>query len=158
MHFLTESQRRCYEKIVPWMVETFGPATFVHDAAPALTVMVGSAFAHTAVHPWGSDDAVINTRAFVVSGAELTAELTHYLLRQNADMLFGAFGLDAEGYIVFEHTIVGSTCDKEELRASVLAVVRTADEYDDQIVARWGGQRALDQALGPRGNGQGQGS
>jgi ATP-dependent Clp protease ATP-binding subunit ClpC len=40
--------------------------------------------------------------------------------------------------------LVGSTCDKDELKAQVMAVVLTADEYDDQIVARWGGQRALD--------------
>jgi hypothetical protein len=25
-----------------------------------------------------------------------------------------------------------------------MAVIITADEYDDKIVARWGGQRALD--------------
>jgi hypothetical protein len=27
----------------------------------------------------------------------------------------------------------------------VIAVARTADEYDDQTVERWGGERALDQ-------------
>jgi len=36
--------------------------------------------------------------------------------------------------------------DKTELRASVMAVVSTADEHDDEIVSRWGGKRALDMA------------
>jgi hypothetical protein len=45
---------------------------------------------------------------------------------------------------VFSHSIFGSTCDKNELKAAVMAMVVTADFYDDVIVARWGGQRALD--------------
>jgi len=47
---------------------------------------------------------------------------------------------------VFDHTIVGQSCDKDELRASVLTVVLCADRYDDEIVRRWGGERALDRA------------
>jgi len=67
-----------------------------------------------------------------------------FLLRKNDDMRFGAFGLDRDMDIFFEHTIVGSTCDKEELRATVMAVLQTADKYDDEIVAKWGGERAVD--------------
>jgi hypothetical protein len=40
--------------------------------------------------------------------------------------------------------MIGASCDKDELRNMVVMIVRTADEYDDQIVARWGGKRALD--------------
>jgi hypothetical protein len=144
MEFRTQAQKACYEKIAPWMKELFGEFAFARDDAPVISVVVGSAVAQTAVFPWGEDDATICTRAYVVTGAELTPDLMHYLLRKNADMRFGAFGVDDDGDIVFEHTIVGSTCDKEELRASVMAVVLTADQFDDEIVARWGGQRALD--------------
>jgi hypothetical protein len=59
-------------------------------------------------------------------------------------MIFGAFGLDVNGDIIFEHSIVGSTCDKKELESSVRAVLEIADKYDDKIVAEWGGMRALD--------------
>jgi hypothetical protein len=122
----------------------FGEFAVARDDVPAIGVVVGSAVAQAIVFPWGEDDATICTRAYVVTGAELTPDLMRYLLRENADMRFGAFGVDDDGDILFEHTIVGSTCDKEELKASVMAVVMTADRYDDQIVARWGGQRALD--------------
>jgi hypothetical protein len=54
--------------------------------------------------------------------------------------------LDKSGDVTFEHNIVGSTCDKNELKASIMAVVGTADRYDDQIVSRWGGKRASDPA------------
>jgi hypothetical protein len=39
---------------------------------------------------------------------------------------------------------VGSTCDREELKALVMAVATTADRLDDEIVAKWGGERAMD--------------
>jgi hypothetical protein len=83
-------------------------------------------------------------RAYVVTDVEITPELMHFLLRENNIMRYGAFGLDKDDDIFFEHSIVGSTLDKEELMASVMAVLQTADKYDDQIRQRWGGRRALD--------------
>lgn len=144
MQFHTAAQQACYEKVTKWMKELFGEFAMTRKDVPVVAVVIGSAVAQTAVYPWGNDDSTITTRAYVVTGAELTPDLMHFLLRQNADMRFGAFGVDDENDIFFEHTIVGSSCDKNELKASVLAVVTTADRFDDQIVARWGGQRALD--------------
>jgi hypothetical protein len=145
MEFVTEAQKACYEKIKPWMKDLFGEFSMAREDAPVFGLIVGSALAQTAVYPWGDDDATICTRAYVVTGAEITPELMDYLLKANANMRFGAFGLDNENDIMFEHTVVGSRADKEEIKASILAVVMTADKYDDEIIARWGGQRALDQ-------------
>lgn len=144
MEFRSTAQKACYEKIVPWMKELFGEFVMLRNDAPAMAIVIGSAIAQVGVIPWGNDDATINTRAYVVTGAEATPELMHYLLRETDNMRFGAFGLDSDDDVFFEHAIVGSTCDKPELKASVMAVVVTADQYDDKIVARWGGQRALD--------------
>lgn len=55
-----------------------------------------------------------------------------------------AFCIDENGHILLDHTFVGSTYDKEELKASVMAVAFSADEYDDKIVAQWDRQTALD--------------
>ena len=41
-----------------------------------------------------------------------------------------------------------SNLDKEELRAAVLAVAQTADKYDDEIVAKFGGMTAKDRMGG----------
>ena len=144
MEFSTDAQRAIFERILPMLEEVFGDCATLRDDVPGVSVMVGSALAEVGVHPWGSHEAVVNTRAYVVTGAEITPELTHFLLRKNNETLFGAFGLDSDDDIFFEHTIVGSTCDKEELHASVLAVVETADDLDEEIMARWGGQRARD--------------
>jgi hypothetical protein len=59
-------------------------------------------------------------------------------------MRFGAFGMDQENDIFFKHSIAGLTADKSELRAAIMAVANTADEYDDKITSRWGGRRATD--------------
>ena len=144
MEFKTAAQKACYDKVVSWMKELFGELVIMRDDAPMMGVMMGSAVAQVAVLPWGDDDATITTRAYLVTGAELTPDLMRYLLQKNAELRFGAFGVDEDGDILFEHSIVGSSCDKGELKASVLAVLVTADKYDDEIVARWGGERMLD--------------
>lgn len=144
MEFKTDMQKQVYEKLQGWVKELFGAFARQREDLPAFGIMVGSAYVLVNVVPWGDDDATITTRSYVAFGTELTAELMHYLLRENDRMRFGAFGMDNEGDIFFQHTIVGSTCDKEELRASVMAVVYTADEYDDKIIQKWGGQRAID--------------
>jgi len=114
------------------------------DDRPLFIFPAGTTLTHVAIAPWGDDDATIMVRSYVVTGADLAPDLLKYLLQENDSMRFGAFGLDQDGDIFFEHCIVGSTCDKEELKASTLAVSRTADAYDEQIVARWGGLRMMD--------------
>jgi hypothetical protein len=150
MQFETTKQEEIYLKIGAWMKELFGEElVLVREDAPVYGVRFGSAFIQVSVYPWEKDEITITTRAYVVYGVELTLELTKYLLRKNEQMRFGAFGIDAEGDIEFEHTIVGSTVQAEELKASMYAVMKVADEYDDEIVTKWGGQRAVDKMRQP---------
>ncbi len=144
MEFQTAAHKEAYEKISPWMKELFGAFVIPRDDAPIIGVMVGSALAQVGVSAWGENDATITARSYVVTGCELNQELMLFLLKENDRMRFGAFGVDQDNDIFFEHSIVGSTSDKDEIKATVMAVILTADEYDDKIIARWGGQRALD--------------
>ena len=145
MEFANDAQEDCYNKILPWMQEMFGEYLIVNEEQPEFGVMVGSAFAQTAIHPF-QDDVMICTRAYVVRGADLNYSLLDFLLRETHNVLFGAFGIDPGGDIFFQHSILGSTCDSPELHGSVMAVALLADRYDDEIVKNWGGERALDQA------------
>lgn len=144
MQFQSQLQEACYNKIAIWMRELFGKFPCARPDVPGLGLFMGSALVEVLVFPWGDDDAIINTRSYVVSDIELSPELMSFLLKENSQMMFGAFGVDDNGDILFEHTIVGSTCDKKELESSVKAVLEVADEYDDIIVQQWGGKRALD--------------
>lgn len=143
MEFLSTLQRECYEKIKPWMEEMFGAQVRMLEDIPVFEVALGSTFAFVQVAPW-HEDATITARAYVVSGAKMTPELQLFLLRENDTMRFGAFGVDEAGDIIFQHAIIGSTCDKNELRETVSNVISIADRYDDRIVETWGGQRGLD--------------
>jgi hypothetical protein len=146
MDFKTKAHQDAYEKAKAYMQELFGQMAQPMKEGPAFAFQVGSTLTHIAVHPWGDDDATILVRAYVVFGPDLTFDCLKFLLLQNNEVRFGAFGIDTDGDIFFEHSIVGSTLDKEELRASVLAVTTTSDRYDEQIVERWGGMRAVDRA------------
>lgn len=144
MVFKTEAQRICYEKVAPWLKEIFGEFAKPLEDEPVFLVAIGSTVSFVRVIPWGDDDAIIRTTAFVVSGAKLEPDLMDYLLRENVTMRFGSFGINDENNIIFHHSIIGSTCDKKELATSVKRITMIADEYDDKIVSKWGGQRALD--------------
>lgn len=146
LQFETDAHKAIYEKVGQYMKELFGEFAVPREDYPAYFLRMGSATVNAGVLPWGKDDAIVNVRSYVVTGIEKTQELLEHLLRENDGMRFGAFGLDKDGDVVFEHTIVGSACSKEELRASIMAVMSTADKYDDQIVSRWGGKRAADRA------------
>ena len=64
------------------------------------------------------------------------------LLEMNALLRFGAFAYVPAGEVViFSHTLLGGpTMTAEELTATVRDVAIIADEYDDRIAARYGGQ------------------
>ena len=147
MEFETPAQQACYDKVAGWMDQLFGKMPWEKLADVGFGIFMGSAWVEVFIYPWGDDDSVINVRSSVVSGATLSPELLSFLLRENDELRFGAFALSESGDILFEHTIVGSTCDPNELEASVNEVLETADEYDDKIVDSWGGQRALDRPL-----------
>jgi len=55
--------------------------------------------------------------------------------------------LDSQGVVVFVHTIIASSLDKEELGASVKSVLFTADQFDNLIVQRWGGKTMKDTVI-----------
>ena len=144
IQFQSAAQEETYNKVKGWMKDIFGDFATPREDSPSFAVYVGSSYSSTAVMPWGDDDSIVTTRSWVVTGVEMTQELLYFLLRENDTMRFGAFGLDSDNDVFFEHTIVGSTADKSELKASVMAVVMTSDRYDDQISSRWGGTRAVD--------------
>ena len=145
MEFQTQAQQDCYEKLNQWMGKLFSDIPWERLDVPGFGLFMGSAWVEIRILPWnGDDDTVINVRSKVVTGTQQTPELQNFLLRENAERCFGAFSIDSNGDVLFEHTIVGSTCDPKELETSAIAVLEAADEYDDRIVGLWGGKRALD--------------
>lgn len=142
MTFDAPSQQATYERVRQWLEQVRYQIELRADE-PVILVRAGSSLVALHIAPWGRNDAAIRIRALVVRGARLEPALTEFLLRENARLELGAFGLDGDD-IVFEHSLVGSSCDLDELVAALAAVSQAADVYDNQIVAKWGGRRALD--------------
>jgi hypothetical protein len=138
------TQELCYRRVSRWLRDAFGDQVTLHADAPLVGIWPGTAYVQVGVQPWGDGDAVIRVLAYVVFEAPLSLELAKFLLQENDRMIFGAFSIDADGDIAFSNTLMGSTCLKEELLASVFAVGYAADDYDERIVERFGGQRAVD--------------
>ena len=68
------------------------------------------------------------------------------LLELNSHLRFGAFAVDpTEHTVLFTHSILGGhTLDSEELVATLRDVALIADEYDDKLMKKYGGQRMID--------------
>ncbi len=144
MEFETEAQQKAYERCAGLARTVFGETLVPLDDEPCFVMAQGSAFLYAHVKPWGEDRSVLQVYAPVVFGAEMTLDLALYLLQENDSMRFGAFSVGADGTIFFNHNVVADSIDKEEFKASILAVLMGADDYDDEIVAKWGGRRASD--------------
>lgn len=147
MKFETPIQQACYEKIQPWLHDLYENVYSSPHDVPVFVLPLGSATATVEVLPWGNTEAIISTWSYVVTGAEITQDLMKFLLQKNSELQFGVFSIDDDGDIRFHTTLVGSTCDRDELQTLVSSVLQTADQYDDAIVGNWGGERALERSF-----------
>ena len=152
MNFQNDAQKATYENIDTWITEIFGEFVWRDKEDPVFGVNKGSAKAIVGIWPAPFDDAdtVITVFSHVVREVETTPDLMHYLLHENAKLVLAGFQINDDGTIVVKHSILGSTCDKAELKASIMSVLFTADKYDDQIVSRWGGQTSQQTAEAAR--------
>jgi hypothetical protein len=114
-------------------------------------VKQGSSYVMISVLPTGpksheEERAVVRVLAQVVSGVRPEASLFRQLLILNGQLRFGSFAYVPDGDLVlFAHSILGgSQMDPKELVAAVHDVALVADDYDDRIVARYGGARMQD--------------
>lgn len=109
-------------------------------------VKQGSSYVMINVVPWGDERAIVRCVAQLVKGVRMTQELQLRLLTLNAILRFGAFAYVEEGsLLVFLHSILGGdTLDGDELTATVRDVALIADDWDDRVIERYGGQRMQD--------------
>ncbi len=114
----------------------FGDGTFA--------IPHGSSSVSIVVRPYTETDTIIELTAQVVSESEVTPELMHWLLRKNAELHFGGFGLLFDDTIVFTYAISGTPIDANVLEAAITSVAVIADHYDDEIVKMAGGKRAAE--------------
>lgn len=117
---------------------------FIEFGNGSYTISRGSSQVMIQIRPFTKTETCVEFVANVVTGASVTNELMHFLLRKNAELHFGAFGLFFDNTVIFQHSIAGTNMDQNEFITSLNAVAIIADYYDDEIVKMAGGKRALD--------------
>lgn len=110
----------------------------------SFTISRGSTQVMIIVRPFTNRETSVECISQVVTGAKITPELMNFLLRKNAELHFGAFGLYFDNTITYSHAITGTHLDENELLNTLNTVAVIADHYDDKIVEIAGGKRATD--------------
>jgi hypothetical protein len=105
----------------------------------------GSARVFVDVLPVLEDSTAVRASSPVLSDVDLNGELAHRLLALAGASPFGAFlYLQTRRELWFQHIVLGDDLDDTELVAAVEQVVTTADGWDDELAAEFGGKRYAD--------------
>src|SRR5687767_931924 len=106
----------------------------------------GSTLIMVSVHPWRQTHAVVRLVAQLVKGVSMEVPLALELLEINAVLRFGAFAYVPAGEVIlFCHTMADrELSDEDEFMETIRDFALVADEYDDRISARYGGQTMQD--------------
>ncbi|HEV8631724.1 MAG TPA: YbjN domain-containing protein [Thermoanaerobaculia bacterium] len=142
MDFAHAVHRDTHQRIEEYLGELFEDP--YHDPDNGhFYVRYGSTVLEIAVDPYGPEETMVQVMAYCVQGVRLEPDLMLGLLELNHHLAFGAFSLVGRD-IFLSHTLFGRALDRGSLLGAIAAVANVADEYDDRIVAKYGGQTALD--------------
>jgi len=142
MEFEHAVQEETHARAAEYLAELFDEP-FHDEENGHFYVRFGSTVLEIAVEPYGPDEAVVLIMAYCVQGADLQENLLLGLLEVNHQLPFGAFSLVGQD-LIFSHSLFGRSLDARSLLRALEAVATISDEYDGRIVARYGGQTALD--------------
>jgi hypothetical protein len=103
----------------------------------------GTTVLEVSVDLYGPEEAIVRITAYCVQNVDVQPDLAVGLLELNHELPFGAFEL-VGGDIFYSHSLFGRGLNRSSLLGAIAAVATTSDDYDDRIVAKYGGNTALD--------------
>jgi hypothetical protein len=106
-------------------------------------VRYGTTVLEISVEPYGPDEAVVTIMSYCVQDVEMQEDLLVGLLELNHQLPCGSFSVVGND-IFFAHSLYGKNLEPRDLLRAINSVATLADDYDDRIVAKYGGQTALD--------------
>ncbi|HUP60971.1 MAG TPA: YbjN domain-containing protein [Thermoanaerobaculia bacterium] len=140
--FHTQCQEEVYRQVKSYLDELVDE--HFDDASHCdFYLKYGSTVLEISIDPYEEDDAVIEILAFCVQGVEPTFEVMQELLRLNAEVPIGAFSM-VDHDIFYSHSFLGRRLRPEQLIASLDSVASVSDLYDERLVAKYGGETALE--------------
>ncbi len=142
MRFENEVQEQTFYRLDEYLRELFDDP-YHEPATDHFYVRYGTTVLEISVEAYGPEEAVVTVMSYCVQGVEVSEELLLGLLELNHQLHFGAFSL-VGGDIFFSYSLFGNSIERRNLLGAVAAVATVADDYDDRIVAKYGGETALD--------------
>jgi len=130
------------EQLKSFFENNYNDTTFFED--DSFTITKGSTQVMVKADNITEDHVVIDLVSHVVKDANVDSDIKNFLLRANSELKFGGFGLLFDDTIIFQHSILANEFSEANLMSSINAVASVADYYDDIIVEKAGGKRALD--------------
>jgi hypothetical protein len=144
IRFASEGHRSTYGQVSHYAGEMFDDAVWFDPRRPLIFVRHGSAIVSVAVNALELHSSLVTCYSWVVTEPALSDELRQYLLATNYRLPLGGFALDGDGDIVLRHVLLGDTITEHEFKTALITIADLADQYDDEIVDRFGGYRASD--------------
>ena len=94
----------------------------------------GSVSVNILIRPWHTEDVLVDVFSYIAEDVELSREELDELLRLNATIPFGSFGISMENSVKFSYTLAGRNLDFNEFAAAVQNIAAIADQYDEKFV------------------------
>ncbi len=142
MEFDNQAHRETYDKVGRYLEEFF-EEPFRDPSDGHFYVRYGSTILEISVDPYGPEEAIVRIVSYCVQGVDVSENLERGLLETNLDLPIGSFALIGRDVFLC-YSLLGKTTDRRSLLDAIAAVANTSDEYDDLIVAKFGGKTALE--------------
>ena len=142
MRFAHAVHEETFRRVADYLPD-FCDRPFQDDEDGHFYVRYGSTVLEIAVDPYGPQEATVKITSYCVQGVEITQELLHNLLEINHTIPFGAFSAVGDD-IFFGHSVFGRDLTPRALLTAIAAVANAADEFDDLLAEKYGGQTALE--------------
>ena len=136
MELENKAHERCYGLVRTYLQQAFGELAEPNEEGPSFAVMVGNGV-YVAVNTAGDDAAAVDTFCWVGQGIELTPDVTRFLLEKNAAMRFVRSGVDAEGDIMLQLSLMDDMLTKDALKFVVTSVADIAYEFENELSMRF---------------------
>jgi uncharacterized protein YjfI (DUF2170 family) len=120
------------EKIDSYLHELFHDDEIIH-IDDMYTFSFGTVSVNIVVIPWHADDVLVEVFSYLADEVNLDQEMLEEMLRLNATIPFGSFGLSMENSVKFSYALAGKNMDLNEFSAAVQNVAAIADQYDEMF-------------------------
>jgi len=142
MKFDTEVHQQTFDAVREYIDELIDEPYYEEESGHFYG-RYGSTVLEIGVNSYGPAEAVVNITAYCAQGVEVDDSLMEGLLGLNHTLPMGAFSLVGTD-VFFSHSLFGRALTPSSFLGAVAAVATVADDYDDRIVAEYGGETALE--------------